>query len=308
MAGLFTSFRGRTRASAFAGTERLSVGLVGAPAGAARTSRRTVRFLAAATLAVLCLPALAQDKPGPNVDTTALDAAGHGVATLVLAHDLYRLGTVQGDAMTVLAAAKLAASVNAVPAEPATLDPARISFVEGTADPSLKRATLAVQDLPIPMTSADTTRPTSLTTFFTATSEAEGAAEAPLTPDAMFARARELAADDDSIHALIDDALAEGSAGPVSRINQGLSRLASGQTDVWEIPYSAASRAEVAVVGDGDTNLDVAVTDEDGNLICFDSGWSDRFFCNWTPARDGYFLVTVENLGNARNSYVLLTN
>ena len=50
------------------------------------------------------------------------------------------------------------------------------------------------------------------------------------------------------------------------------------------------------------------VTDENGNILCYDVGWSDSLYCDFTPARDGYFYVTVENMGGARNSYYLITN
>ena len=54
--------------------------------------------------------------------------------------------------------------------------------------------------------------------------------------------------------------------------------------------------------------LDVAVTDENGNVICYDVSWSDKLYCDWTPAWDGYFYVTVQNMGGSRNSYYLMTN
>jgi hypothetical protein len=52
----------------------------------------------------------------------------------------------------------------------------------------------------------------------------------------------------------------------------------------------------------------VAVTDENGNVICYDVSYSDRVYCDWTPSWDGYFYVTVQNMGGSRNSYYLLTN
>ena len=57
-----------------------------------------------------------------------------------------------------------------------------------------------------------------------------------------------------------------------------------------------------------DANLDVAVTDENGNVICYDVSWSDKLYCDWTPSWDGYFYVTVQNMGGSRNSYYLMTN
>ena len=61
-------------------------------------------------------------------------------------------------------------------------------------------------------------------------------------------------------------------------------------------------------MGDGDANLDLLVTDENGNTICLDKTYTDKIYCSFTPAWDGYFLVAVANQGRKRNSYYILTN
>jgi hypothetical protein len=70
------------------------------------------------TLAVLLMtltPAWAQDD-GPNIDPLAMVEPGP-VALVMLAHDLHALGVARGDALTVLAAARLAAGVAMTPVE-----------------------------------------------------------------------------------------------------------------------------------------------------------------------------------------------
>ncbi|MES2915107.1 MAG: hypothetical protein V4753_08315 [Pseudomonadota bacterium] len=265
--------------------------------------------LAATSLIALGSHALAQDKSGPNVGVAAEGAAPGGTANMGLAQDLFAVGLAQGDAVTLLAAAKLAASVELTSAEVAALDPARIVFVEGDqASLRKKAAPAAAPAAPAPMMNDGTPRAAAKATFFTAANDDNGAADAPVTAEAMFAKAKELAADDEAVLGLIDDAMAEGSRGRIGGSVEWLSRLPSGQTDVWEIPFYGNSYAEVAVVGDGDANLDVAVTDENGNVICYDVSWSDKLYCDWTPAWDGYFYVTVQNMGGSRNSYYLMTN
>jgi hypothetical protein len=74
------------------------------------------------------------------------------------------------------------------------------------------------------------------------------------------------------------------------------------------VPFYADSYAEIAVLGDGDANLDVLVTDENGNTICYDVSWSDTIYCDFIPAWNGYFTVTVQNNGKRPNSYLLMTN
>ena len=264
--------------------------------------------LATTAVAALTLPALAQDKSGANVGPSSAGTVPGGATTMGLAQDLYATGVAQGDAITVLAAAKLAASVEATTAEPAALDPAKVAFAEGGQESFRKKAAPATPAAPAPMMNDGTPRAASKVTLFSATSDEEGAAEAPVTAEAMFAKAAELAADDEALLGLIEDAQAEGSRGRIGGAVQWLSRLPAGMTDVWEVPFYGNSYAEVAIVGDGDANLDVAVTDENGNVICYDVSWSDKLYCDWTPAWDGYFYVTVQNMGGVRNSYHLMTN
>jgi hypothetical protein len=262
--------------------------------------------LATTALVAVTLPAIAQDKSGPNVGASAEGAAPGAASTMGLAQDLYAVGVAQGDAVTVLAAAKLAASVEVTSAEPAALDPAKVTVDQAAF--AKKAAPAAVPAAPAPMMNDGTPRAAAKATFFSAANEDEGAADAPVTAEAMFAKAKELAADDEAVLGLIDDAMAESSRGRIGGAVEWISRLPAGQTDVWEIPYYGNSYAEIAIVGDGDANLDVAVTDENGNVICYDVSWSDKLYCDWTPAWDGYFYVTVQNMGGSRNSYYLLTN
>lgn len=264
--------------------------------------------LATTAVAALTLPVLAQDKTGTNAGVTAEGTAPGGASTMGLAQDLYAVGVAQGDAVTVLAAAKLAGSVDVATAEPTALDEATITVTDDQTSLRKKAAPAAVPAAPAPMMNDGTPRAAAKVSLFSATSEEEGAADGPVTADAMFAKATELAADDEALLGLIEDAQAEGSRGRIGGAVQWMSRLPAGMTDVWEVPFYGNSYAEVAIVGDGDANLDVAVTDENGNVICYDVSWSDKLYCDWTPSWDGYFYVTVQNMGGSRNSYYLMTN
>jgi hypothetical protein len=223
--------------------------------------------LATTALVALSAPAIAEDKTGTNVTTEGTGEPG-GTATLALAYELYDLGVASGDALTVLTAAKLAASV-------ATEAGGEVKkTTEGTA----------------------------------AADDAEGDAAAPPKADEMFAMALELAGEDEALKGLIADAQVEGTRGAIGGAQLWESKLPKGMYDVYEIAFYGNSYAEVAVVGDGDANLDILITDENGNVICYDVSPSDQVYCDWVPAWDGYFYVTVENTGNSRNTYYLLTN
>ena len=266
--------------------------------------------LATTALVALSLPALAQeaDKSGTNVTTGASGERG-AAATLSLAYELYGIGTASGDALTVLTAAKLAASAEVEAKEPAALDPAGFDAEGLTLETfRARKAAPAAPAAPAPVMNEGETRPAAVATFRAATNEDEGDAEAPPTAAGMFAKATELAGDDEALKEIISDAEAETSRGRIGGAVSWLSRLNAGKMDIWEVPFYGNSYAEVAVAGDGDANLDMVITDENGNVICYDVSPSDQVYCDFVPAWDGYFYIAVENTGRSRNSYYLLTN
>lgn len=130
----------------------------------------------------------------------------------------------------------------------------------------------------------------------------------PPTAEEMFKLAAELAAGDAAMLAMIADQQAEVSRGAIGGVKQWASRIGSGYTDVWEIAFEGSAPAEVAIIGDGQSNLDMVLTDENGNVLCFESSPDDQAYCDFVPAWDGNFYVSVENTGNDRNTYYLVTN
>ena len=225
-------------------------------------------LFAATALVALSVPAFAQDKSGTNVNTTATGTPG-SVATLALAQELYDFGVANKDALSVLTAIKLARSVDVKE----VTDRKKETKGEETAGQE------EGIEVPRDLASAD-----------------------------ALAVAKDLAGEDEVMIGLIEDVEAEGARGRVGGASSTLSRLPAGMTDTWEIPFYGDSYAEIAVVGDGDANLDVLVTDENGNSICYDVSWSDKIYCDFVPSWNGYFYVTVENNGAKRNSYYIMTN
>ncbi|MBK6467892.1 MAG: hypothetical protein IPL38_12635 [Rhodobacter sp.] len=263
--------------------------------------------LATTALVALTLPVIAQDKTGSNVTVDGTGEPG-AAATMSMAYELYAMGVASGDALTVLTAAKLAASAEGEVQEPAILDASLITLEGADQQTTRKKAApAAVPAAPAPVMNGEV-RPVAKATFLSTTSEDEGASEAPATAAQMFAMATELAGDDEALKGIISDAEAEGSRGRIGGAVSWLSRLPAGSTDVWEVPFYGNSYAEVAIAGDGDANLDMVITDENGNVICYDVSPSDSVYCDFVPAWDGYFYITVENAGRSRNSYYLLTN
>lgn len=75
-----------------------------------------------------------------------------------------------------------------------------------------------------------------------------------------------------------------------------------------ETEFRAGELAEVAISGDGDTDLDLFVYDEHGIEICRSTGPKDREYCSWRPRWTGRFRIVVHNLGPMWNQFVLVTN
>ena len=68
-------------------------------------------------------------------------------------------------------------------------------------------------------------------------------------------------------------------------------------TDVYQVEFRAGRLAEVGISGDGDTDLDLFIYDENGNRVCQDISFDDREYCSWIPRRTGPFSIEIENLG-----------
>ena len=66
--------------------------------------------------------------------------------------------------------------------------------------------------------------------------------------------------------------------------------------------------AEVIVYGDGDTDLDLYIYDENWNLITSDTDYTDICICRWNPIWTGNFYMKVVNRGNVYNEFVIATN
>lgn len=126
---------------------------------------------------------------------------------------------------------------------------------------------------------------------------------------AMLATARDLAAGDPALLALADDIAADATRGveigPDYVIAQS---LPAGSPVTTDYTYRGGQLAEVYVEGAMGINIDLTVHDAEGNLICMDRDPSHVAYCDWTPAHDGLFRVTVENRSQTQTDYVLITN
>ena len=78
--------------------------------------------------------------------------------------------------------------------------------------------------------------------------------------------------------------------------------------DRYTIVFRSGEAARVFVKGDGDTDLDLYVYDENGNLIGEDTDSTDTCLVRFRPKWTGKFIIRVVNRGNVYNRYRLSTN
>lgn len=125
--------------------------------------------------------------------------------------------------------------------------------------------------------------------------------------NAVLAQAKEFAAGDKTLMTLISD-LDKVQRGRTTGETYHTDLVRANHTDVYTMRFVGGEKAEVAVVGDGDTDLDLYIYDENGNLIKSDTDYGDDCYVSWYPKWTGSFKVKIKNLGSISNRYVLLTN
>lgn len=127
----------------------------------------------------------------------------------------------------------------------------------------------------------------------------------------LYALAEEFAGTNEQMHAIIEESRsvsAAASRGRAGGPGETTNSVLAYHTDSYQIEFGGGRLAEVGLSGDGDTDLDLRVYDEHGNLVCQDLSWDDQEYCSWNPRWTGAFTVEIENLGGIYNVYSLWTN
>lgn len=126
---------------------------------------------------------------------------------------------------------------------------------------------------------------------------------------AVLERAAEMAKGDAAVLAMIEDVKATGARGYISGALCHQDRVLSGKTDVYDgLVFEGGEFALVSLRGDGDTDLDLAVFDENNNHIDSSTAGGDRETVSFTPRWTGPFRVEIKNYGGVYNDYVLCLN
>lgn len=134
-----------------------------------------------------------------------------------------------------------------------------------------------------------------------ATSEAQ-------TSATLFDEALELAQGDPSIVDRISVARASASRGLVGGASSWVRDISARSSVSYEITAQGGYIWNVVAAGDGDTDVDMEVFDQNGNLVCRDIAPYTRATCSITPAWTGRFTVKVSNLGNVWTRTLIMSN
>lgn len=134
-------------------------------------------------------------------------------------------------------------------------------------------------------------------------------------PLKLLAEAKQWAKDDDKVSALIDAEIAK-----VKELSGGTLGASSGPilhrdevdpytSDYYTVMFDGGQPAAVGIDGDDDTELDLYIYDENGNLISSnEAGTTDHRICRWTPSWTGKFKIRIYNRGGVYNNYLLSSN
>jgi hypothetical protein len=74
------------------------------------------------------------------------------------------------------------------------------------------------------------------------------------------------------------------------------------------VTFRGGELAEVALLGDGDTDLDLFVLDSYGNVVASDEGYTDGAFVTWYPLYTQQYTIVVVNHGSIYNRFDMATN
>lgn len=127
-----------------------------------------------------------------------------------------------------------------------------------------------------------------------------------LSAEALLLQAKSLSGSNAALILLAEEVETTASRGRVKGPAVHTDRVSKGSYDLYTMAFQGNELAEVGVLGDGDTDLDLYIYDESGNRVCSDADSTDTMYCRWTPKRTGDFTIKIKNLGDVYNQYDLL--
>jgi hypothetical protein len=211
--------------------------------------------------------------PASEITAAKPTAASQGVSDLALAHSLIRWGREHKSPESLITAAKILAGISAK---------------EIKMEPETKASGADVQkpEKPIQKTPVDNSPKALL-------DEARAMSDAP-----------HIAALADAVASQLEERKRGAASGP--RMWKAVLPALSRHT--YRVTFRGGEIASVAISGDGDTDLDLYVYDQFGNLIGVDNDYTDDCIVTWIPRWTGPFIIEVVNRGPVYNEYVAAHN
>lgn len=131
-------------------------------------------------------------------------------------------------------------------------------------------------------------------------------------PTQLLADAKKFAGKDKVVLAYVDQVekslKSSTTRGAVGGPKGQKDRVYGKDVNSYKVKFWAGELAEVCVSGDGDTDLDLYVFDENGNQIGSDTDYTDECVVRWVPAWTGTFIIKVVNRGALYNNFIIWTN
>ena len=130
----------------------------------------------------------------------------------------------------------------------------------------------------------------------------------------LLGKARELSSGDQTILALAKSVPESSSKGAIGSCcgtgGNHRSRIQANASDTYynQWTFKGGESTRMAVIGDGDTDLDCYVYDGNGNLVDYDDDGTDRCVLAWTPRQTGPFSLKIVNNGGTYNRYAIIWN
>lgn len=146
----------------------------------------------------------------------------------------------------------------------------------------------------------------------TETSGTPAAGPAPtgavVSADSLFAEARTLARGNRETLRRINAAAGQSSRGLTTGPQAFVRDINANSQINWDVTARGGEVWNVAAIGDGDTDVDIVVFDENGNEVCSDYGMSSAAECTVTPRWTGRFRVRVINWGSVWTRTLIMSN
>lgn len=144
------------------------------------------------------------------------------------------------------------------------------------------------------------------------TTKSEKKSDKPLITDPvkMLADAKSFAGTDKNLLVIVNNVSTESKTAR-GRVNGAAycdRRVYSQTSYIDYILFEGGYKAEVAILGDGDNDLDLYIYNSSDELVASDIDYTDRCYTSFYPRYQGTYKIVVKNRGSVYSDYILMSN